>query len=337
MVNDKSNKDINKSDIINSLPMNDINLKITNHDREITGTVIGDRVCITCGYNLMGQPIVREQYYKMLIVRCPECATVASLQEYPLLGKWANRWAVMLAVLWFVLLLGVGWIFLQTNLITHTRISYNCGQNLSKLLVDEHAKWRNNQIDKGLPVTQPPGWMMESADNQNVDPNYLDPLWWPNQDYRKLIANNVSIGKEVLQPLLEVSFLSILLLIAIQGMVLSVMLIHIKRRYLLLLLPILVSTYTYFNFAHQNIVANISNYYYYSSNWTNAGTITPFLMQEYVFYCVQPLIFLSFVIGIYTGRKSIRLTLRYLLPPKFLAPFAYLWTVEGLVPPRPFK
>lgn len=64
--------------------------------------VIGERICAGCGFNLFGQPIVREHYYAMLIVRCPECAMVAGLQEYPFLGKWANRWGRLLAGLWLV-------------------------------------------------------------------------------------------------------------------------------------------------------------------------------------------------------------------------------------------
>ena len=67
----------------------------------------GDRFCTKCGYNLIGQQIVREEYYSMLIVRCPECATVASVQEYPLLGGWAIRWGALLAALWFITL--VAW------------------------------------------------------------------------------------------------------------------------------------------------------------------------------------------------------------------------------------
>lgn len=72
---------------------------------ERVSTVVGDRLCVKCGFNLFGQTIVREPRYGLLIVRCPECATVAALQEYPLLGKWANRWASTLAGLWFFVLL----------------------------------------------------------------------------------------------------------------------------------------------------------------------------------------------------------------------------------------
>jgi hypothetical protein len=69
-------------------------------------TVVGDRLCIKCGFNLSGQPVVRESVYGMAIVRCPECSTIASLQEYPLLGRWARRIAAALAALWLLLLIG---------------------------------------------------------------------------------------------------------------------------------------------------------------------------------------------------------------------------------------
>ena len=65
----------------------------------------GDRFCTKCGYNLVGQEIVREEHYELLIVRCPECATVTGLQDYPRLGIWAARWGIVLAALWMILLL----------------------------------------------------------------------------------------------------------------------------------------------------------------------------------------------------------------------------------------
>ncbi len=67
--------------------------------------ITGDRFCTKCGYNLVGQQIVREEHYALLIVRCPECATVTGLQDYPRLGIWAARWGIVLAALWMILLL----------------------------------------------------------------------------------------------------------------------------------------------------------------------------------------------------------------------------------------
>lgn len=70
--------------------------------------VSGDRVCVSCGFNLHGQHVVREEHYAMLMIRCPECGQVASLHEYPVLGAWARRLGMVLAALWlFVMLVAV--------------------------------------------------------------------------------------------------------------------------------------------------------------------------------------------------------------------------------------
>lgn len=79
----------------------------TSGSEQRVSILVGDRLCVSCGFNLHGQHIVREPRYSMLMVRCPECGTVASLQEFPLLGKWMTRWAALLAVIWLLLLLGL--------------------------------------------------------------------------------------------------------------------------------------------------------------------------------------------------------------------------------------
>ena len=55
---------------------------------------------------MIGQPVLREPHYNMLILRCPECGTVASIQDYPTLGRWANRWAIILSAFWLLIILG---------------------------------------------------------------------------------------------------------------------------------------------------------------------------------------------------------------------------------------
>ena len=72
---------------------NDPPVRTDRPDVPVVSVLTGDRACISCGFNLVGQQVTREPVYGMLLVRCPECNTAASLQEYPLLGKWASRWA----------------------------------------------------------------------------------------------------------------------------------------------------------------------------------------------------------------------------------------------------
>ena len=69
--------------------------------------VLGDRHCAGCGFSLVGQPIVREARYGLLIARCPECGRAAPVEDYPVLGRWANRWAALAAGLYVVALLGL--------------------------------------------------------------------------------------------------------------------------------------------------------------------------------------------------------------------------------------
>lgn len=71
-----------------------------------TPILCGERACVGCSFNLSGQQVVREGHYGLLIVRCPECGAVASLQEYPALGRWTGRWAAMAAGLYLLVLLG---------------------------------------------------------------------------------------------------------------------------------------------------------------------------------------------------------------------------------------
>ena len=68
--------------------------------------VTGDRLCTSCGHNLVGHTVEREERYDLLIVRCTECGTVAAVQEYPGLGPWANRIRMAMALAWIVIVVG---------------------------------------------------------------------------------------------------------------------------------------------------------------------------------------------------------------------------------------
>ncbi len=72
---------------------------------ERIAVISGDRACGSCGFNLHGQNVVREEHYDMLMVRCPECGQVASLHEYPVLDPWAKRVGFVLAAVWLLVML----------------------------------------------------------------------------------------------------------------------------------------------------------------------------------------------------------------------------------------
>lgn len=115
---------------------------------ERVSVLVGDRLCIKCGFNFAGQPVVREPHYQMLIVRCPECATVASLQEFPVLGKWATRWGTILAAAWLVAMLVLtlgtaGAIFGMS-----VGVSTAASQPLTAYLSKEHSVWSKENRGK---------------------------------------------------------------------------------------------------------------------------------------------------------------------------------------------
>lgn len=72
---------------------------------ERLGVITGVRVCGKCGFNLMGQLILREPTYGLIVARCPECGQVAPLQEYPSMGRTTRRWATLLGGLWVLTVL----------------------------------------------------------------------------------------------------------------------------------------------------------------------------------------------------------------------------------------
>ena len=76
-------------------------------ERSCGSSLQGDRACTRCGFNLVGQPILRESHYGLLIARCPECGAAAPLTEYPSVSRWSRRIVGLLAAVWVMALVGV--------------------------------------------------------------------------------------------------------------------------------------------------------------------------------------------------------------------------------------
>lgn len=145
--------------------------------------LVGDRTCLKCGYNLIGQPIVRERHYDLLMVRCPECATVAALQEYPMLGRWANRWAMLLAGMWFLVLCGM---VLATGLtlssLSSSIASAAC-QKYMNWLGDHQYAWMKENDDPDFATIY-----VDQGDYYEEYPwVYFDSDWWAAQDADELL------------------------------------------------------------------------------------------------------------------------------------------------------
>ncbi|MFM9958758.1 MAG: hypothetical protein ACKVZJ_11840 [Phycisphaerales bacterium] len=142
----------------------------------------GDRFCAACGFNLVGQSVVREPHYQMLMVRCPECGTPSAMQEYPMLGRWANRWArvLALALMVFVTLFTVGMSFAcwGVSIPAVEAMVRPCTERLG----EEHVKWQKaNAVAKPAAppatATAPPAANAESTNGSPApDPSPTEPV-----------------------------------------------------------------------------------------------------------------------------------------------------------------
>ncbi len=293
---------------------------ITPRDTRVS-TLQGDRLCIACHYNLSGQPVLREGHYKMLIVRCPECGTVASVQEYPLLGRWASRWAIVLAGLWVLLLLSAWFIsaLIITGMTHHigTRSTESFAQHVGEL----QLAWGF----ENLPEDQRAIWRHYEVGHTNLYYLPVDQTWWRQQDVRALLADAGGwIAMADWRQLWQIVAYSPLL-VGI-GVVWSLLLPHIRRRWL----PIwplaiigLAAALAQFEFA---------DLFGPGIRWTiGSNVFVPIGSRLQMIAMLSAIV--PMIVGLVCGRTLARLLVRALLPPRLRSALSGLWTIDRLSPP----
>lgn len=288
--------------------------------------LVGDRLCTRCGYNLTGQPVVREPHYRLLIVRCPECATVASLQEYPLLGRWVGRWTALLAALWLLLTLAL---FVASGGIVHL-MAQTTGHEASRLHARHLAALQKEhfltQKANGVTLPQNVDWIIQSSPFEYVQ---IEPSWGRKQDFAALLAEQGGwIGAADFRALLM--WIPLALVAFIIGCVWSVVMLARPRRSLPLVALAIVALATVFaalaTFVQRQMGAAWS--------WVPAIQIaqraigTPFTFMSLAFALI-PL-----TLGTQAGRPLVRGMVRAFLPPRLRGGLAILWTAEGKTPAR---
>lgn len=280
--------------------------KITNDER--VSTMLADRACTRCAFNLIGQPIVREKHYGLLIARCPECGTVAALQEYPALGRWANRWAALLAGLWF-LVVTAGTMAVAGIV---TGFTHGAGHSTSERVAEViKQKYIAHETAKGTAVEQINWWWIG------------DPLWWEAQDKRQIIAEAGGWSGAVRWRGLAIWIFAACILVPV-GACWAVLMAH--RRGLGLVItaaPMLVFAGIFW------AISNLG-----SSTFLSVHD----LAQRMLWPVVLPLSLLcagiALFAGVLLGRPLARLAVRATLPPRLRVPLGWLWTCDGLPPPR---
>lgn len=102
-------------------------------------TILADRACIGCGFNLYGQTVTKESHYGLAVARCPECGTVAALQSYPVMTHWVNRFRALLSALFLILLVAV----FAANTASHTGMTRttieSASENLSRAIAEAYG------------------------------------------------------------------------------------------------------------------------------------------------------------------------------------------------------
>ncbi len=287
--------------------------------------ITGDRICTKCSYNLIGQQVVREEHYSLLIVRCPECATVTSVQEYPLLGGWAVRWGVVLAALWCVLLFAM-WpassgIICGMSLAVGDEASRPYGRHLEGLYTASRPKTAGPAAPAGTTIiTTPGGTTIQTsfAGSAGFD------TWWGQQDHQAVLAASGGWRGAVNGEAFLFLIPTVCLLFAV-GCLWSVFLIQLRRPRLLVCAVAIVGLACVF------LLVPIMELHLQTASWSRTAARQQLAVGAIgigLGFCIAALL-----MGLWFGRPLSRLMVRGLLPPRLRASLALLWTAEGLNPP----
>ncbi|HRJ50199.1 MAG TPA: hypothetical protein PKU91_06680, partial [Phycisphaerales bacterium] len=195
----------------------------------IIGELTGDRACVSCGFNLAGQQIVREPKYGLALVRCPECSTAAALNEYPSLGRWYGRLAFLSAALYLFVLLGM---YLATCGIMAgiaTATSHDRIRAAARIIAQDHKKQYDAAVLAAAAGTGPtPPAVPGQLTGWEYD--MISLAWWETADRSRAlgvvsVTNLASIGSGWY---LQLSAFS--LVAAAAGVVWAVGLCGVRRR-----------------------------------------------------------------------------------------------------------
>jgi hypothetical protein len=275
--------------------------------------LVGDRLCVQCGYNLIGQTIMREPHYQLLIVRCTECGTVASLQEYPMLGRWANRWAAVLAAFWFlimlVLVMGGGAAIFGFSMGAAHDATRTFSQHISNKY-QAHAQEAAKTAGNAAPAYSP-------ADMK---------VWRDAQDFDALFQEAGGWKAGVNWYALAIWIPGAICVFAI-GCFASIALLthHTRTRYLVGALIIMAGAAYSYLFGYLIWVDQQVGWY-----WNNALL----LIGPRLLLLSLAIGSIALLAGMMLGRKIVRGLMRVLLPPRLLHALALLWIVDGVPPPR---
>lgn len=292
-----------------------------------TGAILTDRPCARCGFNLYGQAIVREPVYQMLVARCPECGTVAALQEYPALGRWAGRWAAVLAAGWLLLLIaavmGVG----AAARGYATEVQMSAVAPLAQRIAQAHQEYQAQTVAAaGSNVNATQSWLV----SQIVSPmTTIDTAWWATQDHEAIRSRAAQSGSAIdLWALWD--WRGLPFVFGPIGLAAGIALVAVPRRRLWWVAPALMLGASVFLLL---VAASERTRGMWVGQYVSATNLAAELDGRWVQWTTIALAALPLGLGAWLGRPAARTVIRWLLPPTMRAALAVLWTCDGLPPP----
>ncbi|MEM9373657.1 MAG: hypothetical protein AAGA55_08425 [Planctomycetota bacterium] len=278
-------------------------------------TIGTDRPCARCGFNLFGQPIIREPHYQLIATRCPECGQLAALQEYPALGRWADRWARLLAALWIIILIGA--MFAQFGPTLGLAISPidEASRNMGNFIATEYQTHTTGQ-------TEGP------AQNTQFGINYLNTIerdWWYAN--RETLAERYAQRPNPARPEVFTMWATLALITFVFGAFWSTALLGAKRRWALLVASIPPTV----AIAMTAVVISAPTF---DRTVLTAQDAASSVLMARLLPLTAAIILVPLALGIFLGRRLARVLVRLALPPRMRSALAILWTRDGLPPPR---
>jgi len=295
----------------------------------------GDRPCIRCGFNLTGQHVLREPHYGMLVVMCPECGTPASLQEYPLLGKWAARWGAVFAAMWVLFVLALLACSAGVSFGFGVGATESSGEKFAQYIAEREFEWfRTPEAERRPPATVQSAQYIASALQQGPSPyTAIDDNWWSAQDPKALLAQSGGWWRSLDLNVVYV-WAGACIPLFVLGVVWSVVLAHVRRWRLWLVIPAVL------------VCAGALAVLVWSVDGTNsrwAGQWQMAIQKAREFYFI-PVIALTLgaeviplAVGLLFGRPLARTMVRAFVPPRLRAPLSFLWICDGKPLPRPAR
>lgn len=304
------------------------------HDERL-GTVLSDRVCVKCFFNLAGQPIVRERIYGLVAARCPECGTIAAIQEYPHLGRWPRRFVMLLAMGWLVLML--------LGLIGSSAIVQSAAPGLAQVIADpgavklaeahlEYQKEKAALAGPPSPNAAQASWILNQAPSSwsSIEEAYLKDH--PPDGFFMEAGGWATVWRWPVWISWTMSAMGVLVV----GMCWAVALPHAKRwRRMLMIVPI-VGIAAVMVLYHNQI--GFGGGPFASWNWSNGWQYASWAVQRKIYLPIAIVTTASMtvplLIGVFIGRGVARLAIRMLIPPRLREPLFFLWFCDGYTPPK---